>query len=123
MAARRTFVIFVIFLIFFGNSMRIKANEQISVHLFMGSTYDGNFSYSANVRLAVRIERHKNNKNLELECDSDNFYTNSVKEIDGESPVQFIYELNLESGSYVCTGTLLRNNGDIFTDSTRFFVN
>lgn len=68
-------------------------------------------SRSANIALVVRIERHDDNRGLEISCESAEFYTSSSETLHGkDSPVETRFELNLyKSQEYECRAILIRN--------------
>ena len=109
-----------IFLVIIWNSAGLGAGDEISIK--RGGRVYGEYSRSANVRLSIIIERHKDNRSIEVECESENFFRGSRIDIDGESQIQFILEFNLSSGTYECRAALSRSNGDRFYDKERFFI-
>lgn len=81
---------------------------------------------SANTVLVVRIEKHNDNRELGITCESDAFYTSSAESLDGENtPREIRFGLNLYEGQYECRAILSRNiNGKKkhFSATTKFLV-
>lgn len=83
-------------------------------------------SRSANTSLIVRVAKHTDNRELEVGCESADFYTSHGQTIEGENtPVEIRFEFNLPLGTYECRAILTRNTDgkkSVFPASIKFFV-
>src|SRR3989344_4412953 len=96
----------------------------ISSYSFAANPISLRLVYSTSDRTALRaiIEKHKDNRSIILECESDQFYRSSAVDLNENSPTEITFEIKLDSGAYSCRARLLRSNGDRFSAQDKFFV-
>ena len=83
-------------------------------------------SRSANKAISIWLERHPDNREVSIVCESGDFSTSSSKQLEGEnSPRSIQFEFNLPQGEYECQATLIRNTDGkrkTFLASIKFFI-
>lgn len=90
----------------------LLASDVVSITRYNGRVHTSN--NSANVRLRVIYQKSDDNRSLAVECDSGSFYRASEMPISEKSPVEILFEFNLEKGLYECTAILYRRNDKQF---------
>lgn len=98
----------------------LNASDEISLSRYSGKTYNG--SKSANAIFRVIYQKHEDNLEISLECDSGDYARRSGMSITKETPIEILFDFNLANGQYECIAILYRKNDKEFRARTSVLI-